>query len=81
MSETAAILAELREIRAGQVEIKIQLAKGEGRFQAIEDWQARHDEAEKQGKSDMKAIVFPALGQLVWLLIAGGIGYLAGHIK
>ena len=75
------ILIELRAIRETQTEIKIQLAKGEARFEAIEDWQARHDATEAERKSDIKAVLMPALGQLVWLLIAGGIGYLAAHGK
>jgi hypothetical protein len=75
------IMAELRAIRDTQVEIKIQLTKGDARFQAIEAWQARHDDSERQGKTDLKALLFPAIGQVIWLLIAGGIGYLAAHAK
>ena len=81
MPSADAILAELRAIKDAQLDIKIQLVRGEERFKAIEAWQQRHDDAAKETRTDFKDLVKPALGQLIFLLIAGGIGYLAAHLK
>lgn len=77
----AEVRAELRQIRDTQVEIKLQLARGEARFQAVEDWQRRHDEMHAEKKADVKALFMPVLGQILWLGAAGFIGYLAANLK
>ena len=77
----AEIRTDLRQIRAEQVEIRLAMARGEARFRAIEDWQVRHDALHAERKGDLKAILLPAVGQLIWLAIAAGVGYIAATLK